>query len=105
MSDVFKEIATERELHRAKWSADHDDGYSKGQLAVGAACYAAGSDLRRPRDHRGLTWGWYSLQDMEMLWPWPGEEGKLTKHDRRKQLLIAAAMCIAEIERLDRAES
>lgn len=73
-SDIFAERASQR----SRWGEDHDDEHAKGQLARAAAAYAA-SD--------------------ESLWPFA--DGWKPR-SRREDLVRAAALLIAEIERMDR---
>ena len=78
-------------------TTDHDDSYRWGELARAAACYAAAAgadDDVRPR-----------IEDKTScptdLWPWSMSWWKPTS--RRRDLVIAGALILAEIERLDRA--
>jgi hypothetical protein len=65
-------------------SPEHDDEqHSGGELADAAACYARG-------------------KQMSGVWPWTDEWWK-PGSDRRRQLVKAGALIVAEIERLDRA--
>ena len=78
------------------YGAWHDDQHDRGELAIAAACYAAGSTFERedthPKASRTIT---------RRLWPWDMDWWKPTTP--RRNLVKAAALCIAEIERLDRA--
>ena len=78
---AWKDVIEERlrQIHDEGWELTHDDQYTEGQLALAAACYA--------------------LEDME-YWPWVDAWWKPTH--RRGNLVKAAALLIAEIERLDR---
>jgi hypothetical protein len=106
--DVVMEVAQFRMKHRLQWPLEHDDGYTEQQLAAAAACYAAGNIvstcITAPFAAGGVgsedCHGIFS----ERLWPWE-TTNRLYKHSRREQLLTAAALCIGEIQRLDRAES
>lgn len=73
------------------WTAAHDDKHPNGELARAAACYALGE----PQVH-GHRAGAHVK-----LWPWSRNWWK--PKDRRRNLVRAAALIIAEIERLDRA--
>lgn len=86
---VIDEIAAERErqIDKEGWSKEHDDVHSDGELARAAACYA----LFAFRGHPGYMWTWD--------WKW----WKPT--NPRRNLVKAAALVVAEIERLDRAEA
>ncbi len=87
---AIRDIATERarQVEDEGWSPAHDDQYQCGELAAAAACYAVGEMI-----HQTCTDGY--------LWPW-GEDG-WKPSDRRRELVKAGALIIAEIERLDRA--
>lgn len=76
------------------WTAEHDDRHADGTLATAAACYAAPHATLRvaPRRYAGPI----------LLWPWEWRWFK-PQHGRRRCLVKAAALLIAEIERLDRA--
>jgi hypothetical protein len=84
---IWKE--RERQEEKEGYTADHDDDcdHEDGELAHAAACYAMPPEVRRLR------------------WPatWLQEYDKRKKHSRLRQLEIAAALIVAEIERLERA--
>lgn len=105
---VILEIARERErqVDVERWTPEHDDGHVDGSLGLAAAVYAAPVALRASQPvpcgcreaicHHwmGRVPGWGSA------WPWDTPP----KHrDRRSDLVRAAALIVAEIERLDRA--
>jgi Lar family restriction alleviation protein len=85
-SDVLAE--RRRQIEVEGWTPQHDDEHGAGELADAAACYAAGEML-----HLVATDGY--------LWPWSEDWWKPT--DRRRELIKAGALILAEIERLDRA--
>lgn len=87
---VYEEIREERrrQRHGEGFGDEHDDRHTDGSLAQAAACYAAGIVESPP---------WPSSWDLT----WDKRE----KHSRRRQLVIAAALCVAEVQRLDRASS
>ncbi len=110
------DVATERarQIGAEGWTPEHDDQHDDGSLALAAALYAAPEPLRR------VTVGPNGMTAIDP-WPWvrrcwAGREqagdpmmgrinegdGRL-KHDRRRQIVIAGALIVAEIERLDRA--
>ena len=98
---AIEDIAAERErqILCEGWTTDHDDCHRQGEMARAAACYAlhpfkwniviAG---RRGKPERLL-----SLKD---FWPWSDHWWK--PKDRRRDLVRAGALIVAEIERLDR---
>lgn len=80
--DVIAE--RQRQIEKEGWSAEHDYEHFNGDLSRAAACYALhNSGSAPPRD----------------LWPWDMEWWK--PKDRRRNLVRAAALLLAEIERLD----
>ena len=86
--EVVSEILVERQQQTTLegWDKEHDDyEHSEGELAAAAACYAY-------------------TQVENLPWPWERQSDKRGKHDRRRQLVIAAALLVAEIERLDRSQ-
>lgn len=93
---VIGEIAAERrrQIDAEGWSAEHDDQHKTGELARAAACYALHvGRLQHPR----ATW-W--PQHPPGAWPWDDTWWK--PRDPRRDLIRAAALIVAEIERLDR---
>ncbi len=86
---VSLELLTERfrQISDEEWSFEHDDEHDCNELADAAACYALGQPS----------------QIIEQLWPWSIDWWK--PKDKRRNLVKAGALIIAEIERLDRAES
>ncbi len=80
-----------RQVRAEGWTPEHDDTHAKEQLAYAAACYALTPLFSRP-----VAWS-----DMfTRLWPWDEKWWKPT--DRRRDLVKAGALIVAEIERLDR---
>jgi hypothetical protein len=88
--DVIKE--RQRQTGAEGWTQEHDDRHNKGQMAAAAGVYALHS-------------GGYNMQMVDGVpsayWPWAPEWWKPA--DARRNLVKAAALIIAEIERLDRA--
>lgn len=93
-SQAIADIITERhrQIAREGWTPEHDDQHEIGQLAIAAACYAGNAG--------GFDWigGWPGE-----VWPWASKWWKPSTP--RRDLVKAAALIIAEIERLDRAEA
>lgn len=92
---VASEIARERErqMQIEGWTSEHDDQWSNGALARAAGCYALHAGAAKPAQ---VADG-YAPQD----WPWEARWWK--PKSRRRDLIRAAALIVAEIERLDRA--
>ena len=107
MIDVMNERARQQDVEG--WTPEHDDQHRGGQMALAAGCYAmfaSASDSNRAATDLsgGLTTlgkplrGWAAWLQ---LWPWDRAWWKPT--DRRRDLVKAGALILAEIERLDRA--
>lgn len=84
---VLRLIGIERRRQLAKYSYEHDDSHDYKELAFAAACYAA------PKPLYGV--------DGQPAWPFQEPQPDCP---RPQQLLRAAAMCAAELERLQRAD-
>ena len=87
---VIEEIGAERERQKSVegWSPAHDDEHGDYALARAAACYV--NDIG-------------SCRSPSALWPWDMKWWKPTTH--RRNLIKAAALIVAEIERVDRLAS
>lgn len=81
-----------RQLVDEVWTIKHDDNHTAGQLAGAAACYALTG-----AEH------WGAPLAIEQFWPWLKSWWKPT--NKRRNLVKAGALILAEIERLDRAAS
>lgn len=89
---VIEEIAAERrrQVEAEGWSAEHDDGHGNSEMAVASACYALSSA------------GWKRAAIWE-IWPKSWGVAWFKPKDCRRNLVKAAALIVAEIERRDRA--
>lgn len=89
VGEALEDIAAERrrQVEAEGWTPEHDDRHRSGQMATAAACYAM------PRD--GLP-----VFAVSRFWPWTWSWWK--PKDRRRDLVRAGALIVAEIERLDR---
>ncbi|GEM_PF-1738741 len=90
---AFGDVLDERlrQVMEEGWTPEHDDKHNGGQLALAAACYAVAQDAREN----------YNDYSPPPFWPWAAEWWK--PKDYRRDLVRAAALLIAEIERIDRA--
>ena len=79
-----------RQVNVREYTADKDDNYVNQELGYAAACYAF-PDIT-PERSTGVPF----------RWPWSKKKYKKSKYDRRRQLIVAAALCLAELERIDR---
>ena len=86
-------IAVERvrQLGEERWTAEHDDGHTDGQLAQAAACYALATV-------DNIAEGGVS-QVVDELWPFEEEWFKYDG-DKVRALTKAGALVAAEIDRL-----
>jgi len=98
-STAANDVLAERERQKSVegWTPEHDDTHTRGEMAVAAACYAA------PRSVM-MTGSIKAIKDnaFRLIWPWSPVWWK--PRNTRRNLVRAAALLIAEIERLDRAE-
>jgi len=83
-------VERERQVKSEGFDETHDDRHAMDDLARAAAFYAAPP--------------WFRNYE---LWPWTGYCKPASPSDgtdgRRRELIKAAALCVAEIERIDRA--
>lgn len=94
---VIADIQEERfrQISAEGWTPEHDDTHTEGEIAMAAAAYAISGAGGRDTYRYGRP-----ARLAEIVWPWSKAWWKPT--DRRRDLVKAAALIIAEIERLDR---
>lgn len=92
LSSPIEEIAAERrrQVEAEGWSHEHDDQHADDELVMAAICYA--DPIPMLMDHAGGR--------IPAGWPWAVDWWK--PRDRRRNLIRAAALIVAEIERMDR---
>lgn len=83
VADVIAE--RQRQISAEGWTPEHDDAHKAGELAMAGAAYAM---------H-------YYIKGLPPTWPWDWSWWKPT--NERRNLVKAAALILAEIDRLDRA--
>ncbi|CAI1656159.1 hypothetical protein [Serratia liquefaciens] len=92
ISDVVAE--RQRQINAKGYTQESDDGYLAGVLSQAGAAYAVlASDLPN------------AARRAKRLWPWPNADKYLAtrrKNTQRMNLVKAAALIVAEIERIDR---
>ena len=94
-ADVLAE--RRRQIETEGWTPEHDDEHYSGDLAAAAASYAvAASYVVAP----GSPGDPYTADDPPEMWP---PEWEFKPGSARSMLVKAAALILAEIERLDRA--
>jgi hypothetical protein len=82
MKDVIRE--RQRQIAQLGWTPEHDDAHKDGELELAAACYALAK----------------SKQGTSHIWPWAWKWWK--PREVRENLVRAAALLLAAIERIDR---
>lgn len=97
-SQAVMDVAAERrrQIEREGWTPEHDDEHGDHSMAIAAACYAL-ADVRAA----------LAVQTVHVyeLWQWTGWASSWFKpKDRRRNMIRAAALLLAEIERMDRHE-
>lgn len=91
---VVQEIAAERcrQMEVEGWTPHHDDAHTDGSMAQAAGCYA-------------LVAGGADVENVEArYWPASWAPGWFKPKGRRRDLIRAAALIVAEVERIDRSE-
>ena len=94
-SQAVLDVAAERrrQVEAEGWTPEHDDEHGDHAMSIAAACYAL--DGTGPAKSGTVS--------LERLWQWSGWAARWWKPKTRRQNLIrAAALILAEIERLDR---
>lgn len=92
MSKAIQDVIDERQrqLDVEGWSESHDDQYQHNELSTAGGLYALHAHDISPAHFKSPPG----------LWPWNSEWWK--PKSSRKDLVRAAALIIAEIERIDR---
>jgi hypothetical protein len=85
---AIEDVIAERDRQKTVegWSEAHDNEHALGEMALAGACYALQFALPKPGPNK--------------LWPWDRKWWK--PKEPRRDLVRAAALILAEIERLDR---
>ena len=90
MQDSLQLVADERRRHIEikGWTAEHDDQWTNNELAQAAVCYCMARQ--------------YNLGGIPCRWPFDDEFWKPTPDDRLRELTKAAALIVAEMDRIQR---
>lgn len=109
---IIEEIVAERkrQIEVEGWSSEHDDQHTDGSLADAAACYTAHNMRFRTEVEtfdssggRGDCPVWSTRKvKVPALWPFSWALHWWKPRERRRDLIRAGALIIAEIDRLDR---
>ena len=99
---ILAAIADERmrQLFEKGFTTGRDDGYMQHELVNAAITYAAAEPVFFQRTSDDLSGSFWTFV---RAWPW--RRFAFRRGDRRSDLVKAAALIIAEIERLDRWEA
>ena len=102
-TQAVKDVLSERkrQVEVEGWTAEHDNKHSANELAIAAALYA--SPIQLFDADGGDPWPWWNENIDAGRGPttWPAWD-KRAVFDRRRALVVAGALILAEIERLDR---
>lgn len=92
LNQAAHEVLAERarQIRAEGWTPERDDAYEGGELAIAAACYA---------QHGGVP----NEDDAETPNDWPWSDKWWKPADKRRNLVKAGALILADIERIDRA--
>lgn len=90
--NILDEIHTERErqVNIEGFTSEHDDEHFSGTLVRAAACYLLQESAGLQKFTNGIP----------RIWPW--EQKWWKPKDKRRNLIRALALIVAEIERMDR---
>lgn len=99
IEDIIRERA--RQIDEEQFDHAHDDQHEAGELAAAAACYA--NPLAIVVDGSGLEIGQPNEGTLPLGWPEDWAAAWWKPGDDRRNLVKAATLIVAEIERLDRA--
>lgn len=102
---VIEEIKVERarQMEQEGWDAAHDDQHTDGSLAQAAACYALTERSIGSRTVFQVIENEIFYRDIPLAWPRSWHPKWWKPKNRRHDLIRAAALIVAEIERIDRA--
>lgn len=98
---VIEEIADERkrQIEAEGWTPTHDDEHAHGELAGAASCYALAAQYIAEGSDTAAREKALASRAPD-VWPFPIKWWK--PRDQRRNLVRAAALIVAEIERIDR---
>lgn len=101
LSQAAKDVLAERQrqISVEGWTPAHDDSHHRGEMALAASSYALAAATRM--QYRPNAEVYASTIDPGHRWPWDRKWWKPTTP--RRDMVKAAALILAEIERLDRA--
>jgi len=108
MSNAIDDVLAERQRQIAKegWTTEHDDSHNDRSLAMAAQCYVehyvGRSWLVTQSNDKESGLLEYQSEPIPNNWPEHWDDASWKPKDPRRDLVRAAALIIAEIERIDR---
>jgi len=99
IKDVFNE--RQRQINQEFYSIENDDEYKENELVRAAACYT-NNVVSRGWTYSSFDPETYQSEEAPDFWPWDLDFWK--PKNPRADLVRAAALLIAEIDRMDRAQ-
>lgn len=108
---VIDEIAAERkrQIEVEGWTPEHDSHHHDGSLAAAAAAYAWLASLHDDARNEQIRRQGFREDGVfaviHSLWPESWADRWFKPKDRRRDLIRAAALIVAEVERLDRGDN
>ena len=105
LNKAASDVLAERERQKVVegWTPEHDDTHERGEMARAAACYAYFATLPEAVREVASLGGSSAIDQVVVLgrmWRWHQDWWK--PKDRRRDLVRAGALILAEIERIDR---
>jgi len=106
MNKAIDDVVAERnrQVSDEGWTVQHDDKHTDGSLAAAAACYAMHSALEEGIRSGRIARYCQETKPFDHFVPdyWPWNKNWWKPKGARRNLVRAAALIVAEIERLDR---
>jgi hypothetical protein len=101
-SDAARDVLAERkrQVEAEGWTPEHDNEHDEGELAAAAAAYAMTAVGTGKQDMRFVDIDLFVPEIFPTEW---GANWWKPSDDKRRNLVKAGALILAEIERLDRA--
>lgn len=96
----LERVAAERAKQEQKWGAEHDDSHVYGELAAAGECFARYARVQILQYKTGTK---PFLPAFPTRWPFEPEAWKPADNPK-ENLIKAAAMLLAEYDRLERVE-
>lgn len=101
-------IERERQQQEEGWTPAHDDRHPAGTMAKAAVAYACDAAVNLDERARGRPHSEFAANQAAEgpppIWPWDPKWWKPSPTNPRRDLVKAAALLLAEIDRLDRTE-